>query len=81
VADVGLDALLVHDETRSDPSTAFALSRLAESPDRPTPVGVFRAVDRGEYGVAMRAQTDQMAAMKGKGDLSALLHSLPTWTV
>jgi hypothetical protein len=29
----------------------------------------------------MHAQTDQMAAMKGKGDLSALLHSLPTWTV
>ena len=81
VADVGVDALLVHDEARSDPSTSFALSRLAESPDRPTPMGVYRAVDRGEYGAAMHAQVDQMAGSRGKGDLKALLHSLPTWTV
>ena len=33
VADVGEDALLVHDETRADPSLAFALSRLADAPD------------------------------------------------
>ena len=81
VADVGVDALLVHDEARPDPSTSFALSRLAESPDRPTPMGVYRAVDRGEYGAAMHAQVDQMAGSRGKGDLKALLHSLPTWTV
>ncbi|MBC8364805.1 MAG: 2-oxoacid:ferredoxin oxidoreductase subunit beta [Actinobacteria bacterium] len=81
VADVGVDALLVHDEARTDPSTAFALSRLAEGPDRPTPVGVFRAVDRGEYGEAMRGQVDQMESDRGNGDLRALLHSLPTWTV
>ena len=81
VADVGVDALLVHDEARPDPSTSFALSRLAESPDRPTPMGVYRAVDRGEYGAAMHAQVDQMAGSRGKGDLKALLHSLSTWTV
>ncbi len=81
VAEVGVDALLVHDEARVDPSTAFALSRLAENPDRPTPVGVFRAVDRGEYGEALRGQVDQMATDRGEGDLRALLHSLPTWTV
>ena len=65
VADVGVDALLVHDEARPDPSTSFALSRLAESPDRPTPMGVYRAVDRGEYGAAMHAQGDQMAGSRG----------------
>ena len=81
VADVGVEGLLVHDETRPDPSTAFALSRLAESPDRPTPIGVFRAVDRGEYAGAMNAQVDEARAARGKGDLHALLHSLPTWTV
>jgi 2-oxoglutarate ferredoxin oxidoreductase subunit beta len=81
VADVGVDALLVHDEARPDPSTSFALSRLAERPDRPTPMGVYRAVDRGEYGEAMHAQVDHVAASRGKGDLKALLHSLPTWTV
>src|SRR5712691_11303610 len=49
VADVGEDALLVHDETREDPTLAFALSRLAVGPTQPTPVGVFRAVERAEY--------------------------------
>ncbi len=39
VADVGEDALLVHDETREDPSIAFMLSRLARGPYEPTPVG------------------------------------------
>ena len=37
VADVGEDALLVHDETRDDPSVAFMLSRLARGPHEPTP--------------------------------------------
>ena len=32
VADVGEDALLVHDEHRTDPTVAFALSRLARRP-------------------------------------------------
>ena len=32
VADVGEDALLVHDEARTDPSVAFMLSRLARGP-------------------------------------------------
>ena len=31
---------------RHDPTVAFALSRLAETPTSPTPVGVFRAVQR-----------------------------------
>ena len=45
VADVGVDALVVHDETDPDPSVAFSLSRLANTNDVPTPIGVFRAVD------------------------------------
>ncbi|CAN5186930.1 hypothetical protein BH18ACT4_BH18ACT4_06620 [soil metagenome] len=48
VAEVGEDAVLVHDETRED-GVAFMLSRLARGPFEPTAVGVFRAVDRPEY--------------------------------
>ncbi|HMF04760.1 MAG TPA: 2-oxoacid:ferredoxin oxidoreductase subunit beta, partial [Acidimicrobiia bacterium] len=40
VADVGEERLLVHDEHRQDPSLAFALSRLADTPTVPTPIGV-----------------------------------------
>ncbi len=73
VADVGVDKLIVHDETRSDPSLAFALSRLAEHPETPTPVGVFRAVDRPAYGVAMQRQLAEAAEMSGPGDLARAL--------
>jgi 2-oxoglutarate ferredoxin oxidoreductase subunit beta len=81
VDDVGIDALVVHDERRNDPSLAFALSRLAEHPETPTPVGVFRAVERPSYEVAMQAQLVEAGARSGPGDLDALLRSAPTWTV
>ncbi len=81
VADVGVEKLVVHDETRQDPSLAFALSRLAEHPETPTPVGVFRAVDRPAYGVAMQQQLAAASDKQGPGDLAELLRSGPTWTV
>ena len=46
VADVGEDALLVHDAARPDPSLAFALARLSNDDHSPTPFGVFRQVER-----------------------------------
>jgi len=81
VDDVGEERLLVHDEQRHDPSLAFALSRLADHPESPTPVGVFRAVDRPSYEVEMQQQLVAAAEKSGPGDLSALLRSGPTWTV
>jgi 2-oxoglutarate/2-oxoacid ferredoxin oxidoreductase subunit beta len=81
VADVGVDKLVVHDEARPDPSLAFALSRLAEHPETPTPVGVFRAVDRPAYGASMQQQLVAAVERSGPGDLNELLHSAPTWTV
>ncbi len=81
VADVGEDALLVHDETRADPSVAFALSRLARGPYEPTPIGVFRAVERPEYGEEMRRQIIEAQEQRGMGDLAALLRSGSSWVV
>ena len=49
VADVGENALIVHDEGSENPSIAFALSRLSSGPYEPTPMGVFREVKRPEY--------------------------------
>ena len=46
VKTVGEDALLRHDESAEDPSLAFALSRLSHTPVGPTPIGIFRAVER-----------------------------------
>ena len=81
VADVGVDALIVHREDNPDPTVAYALSRLANTTDLPTPMGVFRAVERGEYGAAVSAQLAAAQSDRGPGDLNDLLHSLPTWTV
>jgi 2-oxoglutarate ferredoxin oxidoreductase subunit beta len=81
VDEVGVDKLIVHDETRPDPSLAFALSRLAEHPETPTPVGVFRAVERPSYADAMDAQLDSVVERSGPGDLATLLRSAPTWVV
>jgi 2-oxoglutarate ferredoxin oxidoreductase subunit beta len=81
VADVGEDRILRHDESRADPGLAFALSRLAEGPYSPTPIGVFRAVERPDYGTLMSDQLVGAAATKGPGDLGKLLGSGPSWTV
>src|SRR5262249_25939237 len=81
VDEVGIEKLVVHDEHRHDPSLAFALSRLAEHPETPTPVGVFRDVDRPSYEVALQNQLVEAAERSGPADLGALLRSAPTWTV
>jgi len=81
IAEVGTDALIVHDEKRPDPAVAFALSRLASGPTSPTPVGVFRSVDRIEYAQGATQQLAQAQEAKGAGDLATLLRSNPTWEV
>ncbi|HEX7169080.1 MAG TPA: 2-oxoacid:ferredoxin oxidoreductase subunit beta [Acidimicrobiales bacterium] len=81
VADVGEDALLVHDEARSDPGLAFQLSRIARGPFEPTPIGVFRAIEREHYGSLVGKQLVAAQEQHGPGDLSKLLASGSTWTV
>jgi 2-oxoglutarate/2-oxoacid ferredoxin oxidoreductase subunit beta len=68
-------ALLVHDPARPDPGTAFSLAKLADAPTGPTPIGIFRDVDRPVYrqrGAAETATEEQ---------LSDLLLSGDSWTV
>jgi 2-oxoglutarate/2-oxoacid ferredoxin oxidoreductase subunit beta len=81
VADVGEDRLLVHDEHRDDPSLAFTLSRLADTPTVPTPVGVFRDVDRPAYDAQVQQQLVAASEQRGPGDLAALIGSGATWEV
>jgi 2-oxoglutarate/2-oxoacid ferredoxin oxidoreductase subunit beta len=81
VADVGEARLLVHDEQRQDPSLAFALSRLAEAPTVPTPIGVFRDVERPIYEGEVQRQLVGASEQRGPGDLAALIGSGATWEV
>jgi 2-oxoglutarate/2-oxoacid ferredoxin oxidoreductase subunit beta len=75
------DRVVIHDAHKDEPTTAFALSRLALNPTGPTPIGVFRAVDRPVYDVLVREQIDQARASKGDGALEALLESGNVWDV
>jgi 2-oxoglutarate/2-oxoacid ferredoxin oxidoreductase subunit beta len=81
VAEVGEAALLVHDAHRDDPSLAFALARLASDNQSATPFGVFRDVDRADYGSLVQQQVTAASEKKGPGDLAALLRSNGTWSV
>jgi len=78
---VGVDHLLVHDETRPDPTLAFALSRLSTGPHMPTPIGVFRDVHRPSYEAEVHAQIATTVEQSGPGDLHSLIHSGALWTV
>lgn len=81
VSEVGEEELLVHDEHRYDAGLAFALSRLSAGPHGPTPLGVFRQVERPVYGDGMESQLRAAAAEQGPGDLAKLLTSGDTWDV
>lgn len=75
-------SVLVHDAHQQSPTTAFALSRLAD-PDtlHHTPIGVLRSVERPVYDTLMAEQLDAAVEQGGKGDLAALLAGKDTWTV
>ncbi|MFE0962363.1 2-oxoacid:ferredoxin oxidoreductase subunit beta [Streptomyces fungicidicus] len=74
--------ILVHDAHATSPTTAFALSRLADPNTlHNTPIGVFRSVDRPVYDTLMTDQLDTALEQHGKGDLAALLTGGDTWTV
>ena len=79
VGDVGDANLVVHDQ--ADAALAFELSRLSDGPHEPTPVGVFRSIERPEYAEMVSQQLAMAGEQKGPGDLQALLHSGATWTV
>ncbi|MFI1013558.1 2-oxoacid:ferredoxin oxidoreductase subunit beta [Streptomyces sp. NPDC020965] len=74
--------ILVHDAHATSPTTAFALSRLAD-PDtlHHTPIGVLRSVERPVYDTLMAEQLDTAIEQNGKGDLASLLGGNDTWTV
>src|SRR4029079_3964604 len=72
VADVGVERLLIHDEHRQAPTLAFGLSRLADAPSVPTPVGVFRDVERPVYEVEVQRQGAAAAPRPRPGELSAV---------
>ena len=83
VDEVGVDALIVHDAHREDPSLAFELSRLTDAGTIVNaPVGIFRDVERPTYDDLARTQvtlTDDPA--QRVAELQGLITGADTWTV
>jgi 2-oxoglutarate/2-oxoacid ferredoxin oxidoreductase subunit beta len=81
VAEADPGSLLSHDAHTSDPSYAFALSRLDSLDFAHTPIGVFRAVERPSYDEEMSAQIEAARQKQGDGDLADLLAGSDSWLV
>jgi 2-oxoglutarate/2-oxoacid ferredoxin oxidoreductase subunit beta len=77
IAEVGEDALLVHDPGRADSGLAYSLARLADAPTGPTPIGIFRDVARPVYGRGERFNN----TAGSEEDLGELLVAGETWSV
>ncbi|RYP84251.1 2-oxoacid:ferredoxin oxidoreductase subunit beta [Nocardioides guangzhouensis] len=85
VAEVGVEALLVHDAHDEDPSTAFAISRLTDAGYlNQSPIGIFREVERPTYDDQARAQIASAASAApgtAQDRLAGLIGGGDTWTV
>ncbi|MGD8330782.1 MAG: 2-oxoacid:ferredoxin oxidoreductase subunit beta [Acidobacteriota bacterium] len=79
VEEVGEENLLVHDERAEEPTLAYLLSRMGP-PHFPTPVGVFRAIDKPIYDELLMDQVHDAMA-KTPPDLDALYRRGETWVV
>lgn len=74
------ERIVVHDETRADPSQAFALSRLTEAGVlRQAPIGIFRRVPRPAYDDLVREQIDAVRAEDQAAALAAVIAGQDTW--
>jgi 2-oxoglutarate ferredoxin oxidoreductase subunit beta len=78
---VGEEALVVHDDHLEDSSLAYSLSRLSHTPHGPTPIGVFRDVERPVYDTLMAEQIETTRSELGEGELGKLLHAGDTWSI
>jgi len=79
VAKAGEENLLVHDETAAEPTLAYFLSRMGP-PDFPTPVGIFRCIDKPVYDQALMAKVEAARAGNPPG-LDELFRRTENWTI
>jgi 2-oxoglutarate ferredoxin oxidoreductase subunit beta len=81
VEDVGIDAIQIHDPTHRDPGVAFALSRLSHGPNGPTPIGIFRDVQRDTYDDLLQAQIELAEQRNKATSIADLVEQHGTWTI
>ncbi len=75
------DDILVHDEFSTEPILAMILAHITDDPAFPTPIGVFRQIQKETYDGAIASQIDFVTEKRGKGDLKKALFGANTWEV
>ena len=76
----GPEDCLVWDEDRPNPALAFVMAQL-EPPDFPTPLGVFRKIEKPSYESGVVGQIQHEEERLGTGTLEELIGDGDTWTV
>lgn len=77
--EVGVDEILVHDETNLD--LANIISNWTSNPVLPEPIGVIYAIDKPTYNEQVDYQIEATIQNLGRGNLETLLNSGDTWVV
>lgn len=72
--------LIVHNPRQDSPIQAQMLANLS-NPDFPTPIGVFRQIERPVYEEQVGDQIKAAQDAMGEGSWKELLHGKSTWTV
>jgi len=76
-----INDLLVHNEFDQSVVLAYLLGQMSNDPNYPTPIGVFRQIQKPTYDAEVNKQIDLIKQKKGEGDLQKLLFSGNTWSV
>lgn len=76
-----INDLLVHNEFDQSVVLAYLLGQMSNNPEFPTPIGVFRQINKPTYSEEMKKQIETIQAKKGVGKLEDLLFSGNTWEV
>jgi 2-oxoglutarate ferredoxin oxidoreductase subunit beta len=73
--------LTVHNEANTNPLRAFMLAHLHERPGFPTPIGIFRSIEKTTYDQDVEHQIEAITELKGEGDPDKLLVGSNIWEV
>jgi 2-oxoglutarate ferredoxin oxidoreductase subunit beta len=76
-----INDLLVHNEFDNSVVLAYLLGQMSNEPEFPTPIGIFRQVEKPTYDGDMNKQIESIKSKRGEGDLEKLLFSGNTWEV
>ncbi|MEI7811929.1 MAG: 2-oxoacid:ferredoxin oxidoreductase subunit beta [Ignavibacteria bacterium] len=76
-----INDLLVHNESDTSVVLSYMLGQMSNSPEFPTPIGIFRQIFKPTYNDDMENQIKSIQGKRGTGDLEKFLFSGNTWEV